>query len=1151
MTTPRTADVELGGITDLNLIADVKQGFVDAFETITYVDRLRRVLKTLNGLRLSSRESSLTAAGFTDVVSRWRIVHSFRWSIIDPPDPTDPKGRARLMLSVNFDGGWEPYMRVIWDQLGSTLDLMLCHVEGYQLSNRCSFETYSAWVRKHEVSADFLFMESGRSVADAEYLKAYEASQRGKPDALTATRVHSLLQGETKPLPTDPRARMAMALKGLAGLSGLFALQRYFGQGAADGYCLLRATQDVFFEMCLMDTRKLFPAEPLSPVRAQYAQMLAWFEGEIPQQPSPQRELHFAGHDIQAGILSPVKAPSGALVLLRVAQPSTALAFLSSLPVPWEGGHTPENGLWTQVALSLSGLRALGVPETRLQRLPTAFKEGMAARAGLIGDVRHNHPRNWRWPRRVDNGAPIEPASAHVLVQLRCATPEAAANLQAAIAALSGVSTGLALMSVEPMRANPGKREHFGYVDGTSQPVAHASPGESNWSDQVPRGELLLGYPTLRDKQYPVPEKADALLDNGTILVVRKLRQWTGRLAAQVEREAARLGLDREVVYAKLMGRERDGKPLAATGHSHNDFNFRADADGRQCPIHSHIRRANPRQFSGDTGLANVMPRIMRRGMSYGAPATGPADADAERGLMFMAYGAHPAEQFEVIQRWLAGANSSGGYADQPDPLMAVVDPDARPNRLYTFEHEGVPYAMDLGPQPFVTLEWGGYFFVPSIPALRKLPALAELPLPVAAPGPAPISAPPLDDPAAWQLWLEDQNTRDAAWAWVRAQAGGVVRTAYGVLVGAPEGVCQVLRNSPDRYSVKGYGARMAHSVGPGYLGMDDDNGHLEQAPVINAAIEQIREDQAYAEAYAFATQWLARQRAAGQMLAAATGTPQTQLDLERLSLDVLASLCTAWFGQPDGQHLWGTEYHPPAEAPRPRCPADLLPVSRYVFSPKPSVRVEQAGQRSGQAYVKAVEQWLSTHKPPEGSLGRAIVDAAWAVEGATLYSVAATYAGIMLGFPPTVHANMLTVLGAWVAKNKLWEIQQQWLEAPAPRHYAHAVARLRPAMLLTLNQRPTPFQVYRLARADHRLGTVDIKAGDTVIAALGSATQSNPALHHVAFGGDRVDPQGAPPHACPGYGMGMGVMLGVAAALLEAGTLKPTGSPVSLYLDV
>jgi hypothetical protein len=57
-------------------------------------------------------------------------------------------------------------------------------------------------------------------------------------------------------------------------------------------------------------------------------------------------------------------------VLLRVAQPSTALAFLSALPLPWEGSHTPENGLWTQVALSLSGLRALGAPKVRAPASP-------------------------------------------------------------------------------------------------------------------------------------------------------------------------------------------------------------------------------------------------------------------------------------------------------------------------------------------------------------------------------------------------------------------------------------------------------------------------------------------------------------------------------------------------------------------------------------------------------------------------------------------------------------------------------------------------------------------------------------------------------------------------------------------------------------
>ena len=233
---------------------------------------------------------------------------------------------------------------------------------------------------------------------------------------------------------------MAMALKGLAGLSGLYALNRYFGAGAPDGYCLLRATQDVFFEMKLLDTRQLFPQEPLSPVRAQYAQMLAWFEGEIPPVPSPQR----ASCTLRATTSRPASSRRSRRRRARwccCAWPSPARRWFSLGPACALGGQPRR-----ERPLDASGLEPLRPararhPEARLQRLPTAFKEGMAARAGLIGDLRHNHPRNWRWPRRVDNGAPIEPASAHVLVQLRCATPEAAAHLQAAIAALSGVST--------------------------------------------------------------------------------------------------------------------------------------------------------------------------------------------------------------------------------------------------------------------------------------------------------------------------------------------------------------------------------------------------------------------------------------------------------------------------------------------------------------------------------------------------------------------------------------------------------------------------------------------------------------------------------------------------------------------------------------
>ena len=160
-----------------------------------------------------------------------------------------------------------------------------------------------------------------------------------------------------------------------------------------------------------------------------------------------------------------------------------------------------------------------------------------------------------------------------------------------------------------------------------------------------------------------------------------------------------------------------------------------------------------------------------------------------------------------------------------------------------------------------------------------------------------------------------------------------------------------------------------------------------------------------------------------------------------------------------------------------------------------------------------------------------------------------------MLGFPPTTHGNLLTVLAGWVQTRKLWDLQPVWHEVSESvtdaQRYTEAVARLRPALVATLNLRPTPFQIWRRVLSNHRLGEVDVTTSDTVIVGLGSATQQDPLRHHVAFGGDRADPQGAPPHACPGYGMGMGVMLGVVAAVLDAGVMRFTGSPTVVALGV
>src|SRR5205814_919764 len=61
---------------------------------------------------------------------------------------------------------------------------------------------------------------------------------------------------------------------------------------------------------------------------------------------------------------------------------------------------SPKTGVLRSVALTLQGLRKLGVAERALESFPKEFREGMEARADLLGDFRGNHPRNWTLPER-------------------------------------------------------------------------------------------------------------------------------------------------------------------------------------------------------------------------------------------------------------------------------------------------------------------------------------------------------------------------------------------------------------------------------------------------------------------------------------------------------------------------------------------------------------------------------------------------------------------------------------------------------------------------------------------------------------------------------------------------------------------------------
>ncbi|HEY4067881.1 MAG TPA: hypothetical protein VGM74_13360 [Burkholderiaceae bacterium] len=1125
------SSTELGGITNLALAATVKDGFVDGLDTCTYVKRLDAVLNTLGALARASREAAATpGAPDADFVGQRRIVHAFRFVIMPPEDvpPGVAPGRYRLILNVSFDGGWEPYMRVIWRDLGTMLDLMFCNCVGYPLAHSCRFEAYVAWVRAHELPGGFFYVDGSGSVADRRFLEQrYAAEVR---DAIVPKPAAS-----PAPSPAD------QALAALRPMSAFFALAPIFPANAArDTDVLLRSTCDILHRVKPKDLDQLLPDD----AKTRNAAMLAWYQPPSPDQdPQTGGLANVARSDVQGGILESYAGVRwGSLILLRINDPARAAQALAGWPVTSAADPASDTAIYRNVALTFAGLCALNVPADELAKLPQEFVDGMAARAGVLGDVRGNHPDHWRLPERYGPAdaprpaaglPPVDLATVHVVVQLRGA---AAGDWPVELAPL--LENGLEVLSVQPMRRTPASaastnsREHFGFIDGFSQPAVGAKNEALAWDDAVPAGEILLGHANERGDGR-VPGTPDALLDNGSFLVVRKLSQRVEVLNRVVDQVAG--ASDTADVLSRMMGRHPHGEPLVdpqPAPETPNSFNFDADPLGAVCPVQAHIRRANPRSAA----LAPT-PRIMRRGMSYG-PRFEEAPNEP-RGLVFMAYGASIAEQFEKIQRWISGSTPAGGYSADGDAFVGVPDP-ARP-RPFTFIKDGKPVVVDLGHDPFVVLEWGLYLFAPAIGALKRL---AQLALEAARPQPLPAD-PPTDSFDGWQRVLEDGATRSAAWASVRTRHGGVLRTDYGVLVGDPALVRQVFADQ-ENYSVRGYGRRMSESLGLGYLGQDSDAGHDAPAAGSNQALASVDEASAYQLASGFAADAIGAALAAAQ---AQTGVRQATIDLGTLGESVLAKLCKEWFGFPDGRFMVEAPVEPPPTVSR--CPAHLLAASRFIFTPRPSEMVRQVGSVLGQRVHAAIDAGLKA-AVPLGPIALQIQQAVAGLPGGPQDDLAVrTIGGAMLGFAPTTYGNLRNVASAWLRPGVLSDFQTTLLDrrraagaGDEPFGYALANQVLRTGMLGAMLQAPVPDMLWRIAKRDHTLGPLAIREGEHLIVGIISASQvvkdPHSAEHYVNFGGNYAT--GEALHACPGYAMAMGTLLGVFGAVLGAGALRPAG---------
>lgn len=439
---------------------------------------------------------------------------------------------------------------------------------------------------------------------------------------------------------------------------------------------------------------------------------------------------------IQGFVVRGYRLPYARYLFLRIDDVDRAAAWISEVTddvltaAPWS--QKPASGV--NLAFSYSGLRALRLPDASLGGFPEEFRQGMAARAELLGDVGPSAPENW------EGG--FGSADMHIVVMISAKHQRAlAAHDKRLRAGLERIG-GLTILYADTGAALPGGAEHFGYADGFAQPSIEgagvpdlpgqgAPLGHERWRP-IGAGEFILGYPD-EEGVLPTAPPPDELSANGSYLVYRKLHQDVAAFRRRLAESARLYPGGEELLAAKIVGRWRDGTPvdvspdrpdpdIAGDERRNNAFDYGDDPRGMRCPVGAHVRRANPRLSLPFEGKLVNRHRLIRRGIPYGEPLPAGAEDDGgDRGVIFMCLQASIARQFEFVQsQWLGSGNSLGLGEDQ-DVMLGVQD--GRPPKKMTVP--GSP-PFFLGPlSRVVTVKGGEYFFVPGINGLHFLGAAA------------------------------------------------------------------------------------------------------------------------------------------------------------------------------------------------------------------------------------------------------------------------------------------------------------------------------------------------------------------------------------------------------------------------------------------
>jgi Dyp-type peroxidase family len=454
----------------------------------------------------------------------------------------------------------------------------------------------------------------------------------------------------------------------------------------------------------------------------------------------------------------------------------------------YDHGKGASGDLFCCFFLSARGYRILDIPN-----LPTdaAFQHGMAGRQGLTTARTYpseetspalNDPPKYQWDREYQQ-------EIHAMLLLAHDDPKELLWAQESLwekqrlprdeqwrvfKKLLGLHGVAEICAIEygRVRRNDLQQsiEHFGYVDGRSQPLffqkdvsqeTHDRGGTDQWNPESGPNLVLVKDPNGDPEGKGIPAY-------GSYLVFRKLLQDVDGFEHALDDLANVLNLkdhDRKRAEALVMGRFRDGTPLTiecVPKKQHpipNNFNYINDPQGLKCPFQAHIRKVNPRgerdrvvqsaltatlkklsvvgQEDYDSVRSAITARyaerchrIARRSVLYGMRKTEP-DQDpsltptTEVGVLFMCYQSDIRRQFEFLQASWANNENAPAQGTAPDAIVGRVkvgqqaSPQKWPRRWNGLRSDNEPFCF----QNFITLKGGEYFFAPSISFLRNIAA--------------------------------------------------------------------------------------------------------------------------------------------------------------------------------------------------------------------------------------------------------------------------------------------------------------------------------------------------------------------------------------------------------------------------------------------